>query len=172
MDAPLDHLGLRAVLDAVQRDHDLSQATPDPARPYGRRVLWAHAGVEVMLATWTRGRWCAPHDHGGALGVVRVLAGRGQHRRWSLAAGSLRITSTEPLVAGAELCCDATLIHSMGDDDGDVPLRTLHAYAPSLPSMTVYDLEATRTLDVDGNCGAWVPSLDRIRSARAGFHPR
>ena len=44
------------VIDALVRT--------DPTKPYGRRVLLDTPHVESMVARWTRGVECAPHDHG------------------------------------------------------------------------------------------------------------
>ena len=167
-------LGL-SELRALQDSADLPASVlaelkqPDPAHPYGRKVLLAGEGVEVMVATWTRGMPCVPHDHGGALGVVRVLQGRARHRVWKVEDGALELRKEHVAVAGDLLSCGADFIHSMGDDGADEPLMTLHMYAPTIDFMVVYDETAGQTLVVDGDCGAWIPPRERVRTSHPGM---
>ena len=162
-------LSSRLVVDADQR---AALALPDPAHPYGRRVLLAADRLEAMVATWTRGVFCNPHDHGGAVGAVKVLQGRARHRVWSIEDGALVLAREHTVEPGEVLACGSNLIHSMGDDGGDEPLMTLHLYTASIDFMMVYDDDTTHV--VDGSCGAWVPRdrPDQIRQSLAGIVPR
>ncbi len=126
---------------------------PDPSKPYGRRVLLATEKIEAMMATWTPRTWCAPHDHGGSVGGVRVLRGRARHRVFKREAGGLKVVREETVEEGEILRCGPTLIHQMRADEDE--LVTLHIYAGPIPFMRVY--EDGRTWIVDGRCGAWVP---------------
>jgi cysteine dioxygenase len=135
----------------------LSVAKTDTSKPYGRRVLFQNDDLEVMIASWTRGLPCAPHDHGGSSGAVRVLQGRSRHWVWALVDGVLQVVKEEVVTAGGVMVCGADMVHSMGDDDANVPLVTLHMYTKSVDHMVVYDLDALETLVVEGSCGAWVP---------------
>jgi cysteine dioxygenase len=135
----------------------LSVAKTDTSKPYGRRVLFQNDDLEVMIASWTRGVPCAPHDHGGSSGAVRVLQGRSRHWVWALVDGVLRVLKEEVVTAGGVMVCGADMVHSMGDDDANMPLVTLHMYTKSVDHMVVYDLDALETLVVEGSCGAWVP---------------
>jgi len=135
----------------------LSVAKTDTSKPYGRRVLFQNDDLEVMIASWTRGVPCAPHDHGGSSGAVRVLQGRSRHLVWALADGVLKVVKEEVVSAGGVMVCGADMVHSMGDDDANEPLVTLHMYTKSVDHMVVYDLDALETLVVEGSCGAWVP---------------
>lgn len=130
---------------------------PDPSHPYGRRVLIQSEVLESMLATWTPGAHCAPHDHGGSRGVVRVLRGVADHRIYKVVDGELVTVLTERVTAGNSLTAGPDLIHSMGDGGGEQPLVTLHLYTDPIDHMVVYDVERERTLVVDGGCGAWLP---------------
>jgi cysteine dioxygenase len=165
-------------LISLQESADLDRATlqglrkPDPAHPYGRKVLMGGDGVEVMVATWTRGVPCAPHDHGGALGAVQVLQGRARHRIWKVEDGALRLVKEHVALPGELLACGPDMVHSMGDDGDEEPLMTLHLYTPTIDFMVVYDQDADRTLVVDGDCGAWIPAPDRVRATAAGMRPR
>lgn len=151
------------------------QALPtrsDPARPYGRNVLLDSSGLEMMVAKWTPGTPCAPHDHGGAVGVVRVIRGRALHRIWAIRGAELEIVAEEQVEAGGLLLCGADLIHSMGDDGGDEPLVTLHAYLGGVPYMTVYDVNERSSLQVDGSRGAWIPEPCGVLARSAGYVTR
>jgi len=140
-------------------DKHLSQLVqPDPSKPYGRRVLLQNDVLESMLATWTRGVQCAPHDHGGSIGCVRVLSGVSRHRMYRVVDGALELVKEELVPAGEVIAAGPELIHSMGDGGAEEPLVTLHLYTDPIDHMVVYDLENQRTLVVDGGCGAWVPS--------------
>lgn len=141
-------------LDAAQR---AALALPDAAHPYGRRVLLADDLLEVMVATWTRGVPCAPHDHGGSVGAVRVLQGRARHKVWRVVDGALVLQAEHTVEAGGVLACGPDLIHSMGDDGAADPLMTLHLYTDSIDYMVVYEPALAQTHIVDGSCGAWVP---------------
>lgn len=129
----------------------------DPDKPYGRKVLLDGSSLEVMIAAWTRGVFCAPHDHGGSQGIVRVLQGRVRNRIYSVEHGELEVVREEVTGTDDLVVCGRNLIHAMGDDGADAPLVTLHMYTGPVQHMTVYDEDRRRTLKVDGGCGAWVP---------------
>lgn len=159
--------GVEPLAAELARLHDVAgwadRARFDPTVPYGRTVLLAEEGLEVMIAGWSRDRPCAPHDHGPGLGAVRVLAGRACHRRLWLDGGALRPDADERLGPGAVLRCPPGVIHQMQDDGADAALVTLHAYVGPTTPMTVYDLEHGRTQWLDGGCGAWPRPTDDPR---------
>jgi len=130
-------------------------ALPDHAHPYGRRVLLADPQLEVMIATWTPGVPCAPHDHGGSVGGVRVLRGQSRHRIYTIADGELVLCREHVASPGEILSFGPNLIHSMTSEDPDTPLMTLHFYTNAIEMMLVYT--DSETLAVEGSCGAWVP---------------
>jgi predicted metal-dependent enzyme (double-stranded beta helix superfamily) len=111
----------------------------------------------VMLACWNPGWACAPHDHGGAMGVVRILQGRCVQTSWRAGGGRLIEVARTRHETGEILACGAEAIHALATDADDPPMITLHAYTGAIEHMVVYDIERTRTLVVPGNCGAWVP---------------
>lgn len=123
--------------------------------PYGRTVVVAEEGFEVMVAGWSRELPCAPHDHGPGHGAVRVLQGRARHRGFVLEGGELVGGPDEVLEPGAVLRCRQAWIHQMQDDGGARPLVTLHLYAGTTVPMTVYDLERRCTQWLGPGCGAW-----------------
>lgn len=149
----LDFLGTdNPVFDEIR---GIAQA--DLNNPYGRRVLLETDALEMMVACWTPGHPCAPHDHGGSVGAVRVLQGRALHTTWSRADDGLSPARVERVEAGCTMPCDADMIHSMQDDGADLPLITLHMYTKSIDHMIVYDIANDETLVVEGSFGAWVP---------------
>lgn len=143
----------------------------DPHHPYGRRVLVSGPHVEAMLATWTRGVPCAPHDHGGSVGGVAIVQGEALHRVWRVSPEGLSPVAEERLRQGEVLACGPDLVHSMEDGGAAEPLVTLHLYAGPIGHMVVYDLERQRTLVVEGGCGAWLPydQPELIRAAHEGL---
>jgi cysteine dioxygenase len=153
-----------ADLHAAVASGDVSDAElapllmPAPFRPYGRNVFLDAPGFEAMIATWSRAYPCAPHDHGGSIGVVRVLRGAATHRTYALADGELRVTDERRVLRGQVIACAPDVVHSMVDAADPEPLVTLHLYAAPIDRMVVYDMAARRTLVVHGQCGAWVPT--------------
>jgi cysteine dioxygenase len=149
----------------------LGVAKTDTSKPYGRRVLFQNDDLEVMVAAWTRGVPCAPHDHGGSSGAVRVLQGRSRHLVWDFVDGALQVVKEEIVTPGGVMVCGADMVHSMGDDGASEPLVTLHMYTKSVDHMVVFDLEAGETLVVEGTCGAWVPrdQPEMVRSRIKGI---
>lgn len=144
-----------ALADAGPAEAWLAHARFDPAAPYGRTVLADEAGIELLIAGWSRGRPCAPHDHGPGQGAVRVLQGLARHQGYRLRAGELCAEVDEQLQAGDRLGCPRGFIHQMQDDGGPQPLVTLHLYVGTTVPMTVYDLERRCTQWLGPGCGAW-----------------
>jgi predicted metal-dependent enzyme (double-stranded beta helix superfamily) len=172
-----DPIELSAISSFLKKDDPVFEeiraiAVPDTAKPYGRRVLLQTDDLEVMVAEWTPGMSCAPHDHGGSRGVVRVLQGSSRHTIWGVTPDGLSNLQEERVSAGNTMLCGRDLVHSMMDDGADEPLITLHIYTRSIDHMVVYDAEAGETLVVEGACGAWVPhdAPEMIRCKKTGFH--
>ncbi len=169
----LDETDLRDVLSTVRlSDVALEELElPDSSQPYGRNVILRSPSLEVMVATWTAGISCAPHDHGGSVGAVLVLRGCGQHSLFRIRDGGLELASQHVVTGGEILNVSSELVHAMVDRDSQGPLMTLHLYTTAIDDMVVYDVPGRRTLVVDGSCGAWVPSEpgDLIRREVAGF---
>lgn len=136
----------------------LSQA--DVSKPYGRNVLFNHPRLEVMIATWTRGISCAPHDHSVSRSAIRVLQGRSHHRLFKVQNHQLVETLSERKSVQDVIRCAPLQIHAMGDDAGEAQLITLHAYSSGIDNMLVYDNGTT--MIVSGQCGAWVPDSSEL----------
>lgn len=142
--------------------------------PYGRTVVHADAGLELMIAGWSRGRWCAPHDHGEGYGAVMVLQGRAQHRGYVWHHGVPRPEPAERLGPGTVLRCPRGWVHQMRDDGDEHPLVTLHLYRGPTAPMVVYDLERERTQWLADGCGAWprAPEDPAVLRSASGLVPR
>lgn len=152
-------LGVEDLAAALARrepaERTLARARFDASVPYGRRVVCAADGLELMVAGWSRGRSCAPHDHGPGCGAVVVVQGRARHRAVGWRDGVLALEPAEVLRPGVVLRCPPGWVHQMQDDGGAQPLVTLHLYRGPTAPMVVYDLERARTQWLAEGCGAW-----------------
>lgn len=134
---------------------------PEPGRPYGRRLLAAGGGCELMIASWGVGSRSAPHDHGEARGLVAVLEGNFVERTWSCAPsiGVRDAVVSEPTVSavrragrGDVLPVDVGVFHDLGGVG-----TTLHVYRPAPSHVRLLDPARRRILVVDAEAGAWFP---------------
>ena len=69
-----------------------------------------------MVATWTRGVPCAPHDHHESRSAIRILQGRSHHRMFQCREGQL----VESLLSEKRQVMFYSIlkqIHAMGDDE-------------------------------------------------------
>src|SRR5688500_6686312 len=85
---------LREALIALARSFRLARhgVVPRAGEPYARTVLHRDARGEVMLATWSEGQACAPHDHGASSGAVLVLEGTFVETSYRMDQGQLEAT--------------------------------------------------------------------------------
>ena len=120
---------------------------PKDGEPYSRTVVHADARCEVMIARW-RGEWCAPHDHGGRRGLVRVVKGRVEEKSFG---SRPRVRS---LGANQSLTCGGTDVHALR---GDKDAVTVHAYAGKDADFRVYSEDLSRSWTVPSSHGAWLP---------------
>jgi hypothetical protein len=140
--------------------------TASPGRPYGRAVLLEASDGEIMLASWEAGARSAPHDHGGARGVVLVLAGTFAERVF--AAGPWGpLTSVYPANEcreGDVVLVGETVVHEMSNvAHGARGGLTLHFYvgvSGPLGPARLFDGERRVTVETHG--GAWLPADDAI----------
>ncbi len=162
------------VLRARPGDRWRSDVRFDAQVPYGRTTVLAREAVELMVAGWTRGRPCAPHDHGDAIGAVQVLQGRAVQRGFSLSDGRLVPGPEQVFEPGDIVRCARGIIHQMWDSGGARPLITMHLYVGPTEPMVVYDLEHQRTQWLVGSCGAWPRANGDPKVSRwvPGFVPR
>lgn len=130
------------------------RAAPSAGRPYGRVPLHHGARGEVMLASWQPGVRCAPHDHGGASGLVLVLAGRFEERLFALDGPALAAPrEVRRWRAGEAIAVARDVVHDM--QSAEPVGLTLHLYPGDAAPARVYDAEARCTYLVRG--GAWLP---------------
>ncbi len=145
----------------------LRASAPEPISPYpySRRTLAASADCEVMLARWSAGRACAPHDHGNSAGWVFFIDGRFRELDFRENGGGLAGGAEIVHEAGSHVAVRPDEIHSCVCDDFGL---SLHVYYPRIRGMRVFDLARRRTLVVADECGAWVPaSSEHIRKVTA-----
>lgn len=124
--------------------------------PYGRRVLYQDAVMEVILMNWDENSECLPHDHGGSEGWVKILKGCASHGYYSSKNITPKLTNEEHLSEGTVIFAPKRMIHSMANKSSD-PLVTLHFYFPPISNMEVFDIAAERSAIVSSDCGAWWP---------------
>jgi hypothetical protein len=129
---------------------------PEPAlgEPYGRRVLHQGELGEVLLAGWPRGGRSAPHDHGGASGLVVVLTGWFRERTYRFDGDALVVAGESELPPRGWTSAGPGVIHELYARTKGL---TLHFYAPGIDAMRVYDVQQRTTFVVVGKGGAWLP---------------
>jgi cysteine dioxygenase len=129
--------------------------------PYGRKPLFTSDEVEVIVMNWAVGRVCAPHDHGRSFGWIRVVTGSVLNTLYTLDQDDKPVAFKSVLEpTGSFMFAPRSAIHSMGSV-GNQRTVTLHAYAPCIHGMIVYDLAKCAACVVSDDCGAWWPSDQR-----------
>ncbi len=126
----------------------------DPSYPYSRAVLSASPECEVMLARWSGGRTCAPHDHGASSGWVFYLEEDFEEQGYEWRAGELAPAWTAVHLAGSYTEVREQEIHSCVCRGSGL---SLHIYFPRIANMRVFDFDERRTITVADDCGAWIP---------------
>ena len=102
-------------------------------RTWRRLPAQSDAEVELWLITWPVGTSTGWHDHGSAGGAFTTLRGSLREYSWN---GSVHVRTLDQ---GQGRHFDASHIHDVVNV-GTEPAVSLHAYSPSLPAMTRYDL--------------------------------
>ena len=127
--------GIRRVLEqATLTPTDLANFVRTDARRYHRgRVAW-RPSFEVLVMTWLPGQCSPPHDHGGSICAMRVMAGRALERTWRVATDGLADPCMDETVdTGRTVAGDDASVHSVHNAATDgPPMVTLHVYAPPL----------------------------------------
>ena len=141
---------------------------PLAGQPYGRRVLFHDGqGGEVMLATWHGHARTAPHEHGGAHGLVFVVSGTFEEREHTREGNGLgAVRSSRTWREGDGIVVAPEIVHDMTSQTKGV---TLHVYAGALAPFSLYDLARRETVRATG--GAWLPA-DSVLSRDAWEGPR
>ena len=164
---------LRHELSSLDFAHVVRRALP--GRPYGRAVLVEERASEVMLASWEEGARSAPHDHGGARGVVLVLQGTFAERVYAAGAtGPLSsVYPANECHEGDVVLVGETVVHEMGNvAHGARGGLTLHFYvgvSGPLGPARLFDGERRVTVETRG--GAWLPADDIVRELPWSVRP-
>lgn len=108
-------------------------------RTWRRLPAQSDADVELWLITWPVGTGTGWHDHGSASGAFTTLRGTLTEYSWN------GLVHVRTLAAGQGRHFDASHIHDVVNA-GTEPAVSLHAYSPSLPAMTRYELVGGRLL--------------------------
>jgi len=161
-----DLRGAAPLSEEVRAELLALRAGPEPDEPYGRRMLHRDETGEVMLAGWGADAECAPHDHAGGVGVVRVLAGAFTETDWVWRDGILTPGPSRRWGVGESIPVVAGGIHSMAAHGAGT---TLHLYRPAISGMRVFDPARRQTLSVSDDCGAWVPRNEALILARVDW---
>ncbi|RYZ79861.1 MAG: hypothetical protein EOP04_26955 [Proteobacteria bacterium] len=140
---------------SIQKLRGLSVPSITMDQPYGRHVLFQTDQCEVMLASWSKGAECAPHDHGFSKGLVWLVDGNFRETHYELGKNLSVLGKSILRKSGTILNVTPGDIHSMVALDGGI---SLHIYSPAIQDMKVFDPNLRRTLSVTGDCGAWVPT--------------
>jgi predicted metal-dependent enzyme (double-stranded beta helix superfamily) len=83
------------------------------------------------------GQTTSVHDHGGAYGAVRVLAGALYERRYIVSDDRARLVSTEHHGPGTVFATTRDTIHELAAT-AHRPAMTLHVYAPNISSTRAF----------------------------------
>jgi uncharacterized NAD(P)/FAD-binding protein YdhS/predicted metal-dependent enzyme (double-stranded beta helix superfamily) len=138
----LDALGPKPSIAGIQRaleqahltQADLAHFVRTDTRRYHRgRVAW-RSSFEVLVMTWLPGQCSPPHDHGGSICAMRIMAGRALERTWHVAEDGLADPCMdETFDTGRTVAGDDASVHSVHNPATDgPPMVTLHVYAPPL----------------------------------------
>jgi hypothetical protein len=117
----------------------------DPESRWHQRI-YRDPRVDVWLISWLPSQGTQLHDHGGSAGSFTVLSGRlteavhvGTRPR-----GRLRDFRHE---AGATVAFGPSYVHDVRNLD-DAPAVSVHAYSRPLTSMTYYDVDGGRLVEL------------------------
>ena len=106
-------------------------------RTWRRLPAQSDADVELWLITWPAGTSTGWHDHGSAGGAFTTLRGTLTEYSWN------GLVNVRTLTEGQGRHFDPSHIHDVVNL-GAEPAVSLHAYSPSLPAMTRYELVGGR----------------------------
>ncbi len=136
-------------------------AGPPGIFPYGRSPLFQSNDVEVLVMNWAPMRECAPHDHGGSFGWIKLMAGTAQHILYTLNQDDVPVPYLERVeCAGSMYFAPRGQVHAMANHTHHRML-TVHVYSPPIANMMVYDLAKCAACVVSDDCGAWWPTAQR-----------
>lgn len=111
------------------------------------RRIYRDRRVDVWLISWLPDQGTQLHDHGGSSGAFTVVSGRlaeAVYVRTGRDAGRLREREHR---TGRSVGFDARYVHDVRNLS-DQPAISVHAYSPTLTSMTYYDLDAGELVEL------------------------
>jgi hypothetical protein len=120
-------------LEGALRAHG-EDSGPDGGRAYTRLV--DTPDLELWLIEWGPSTFLDLHDHGGAIGAIRMVRG-------NLLETFTDLTSRAPLGSrvlgvGDTVAIASDHVHEIWNGSGEIAL-SLHGYSPRLAKMTYYD---------------------------------
>ena len=143
------------------------------ADSYGRKLVYADAGFEIMVMSWQPGDFSAIHDHGYAQwGAVQIF-GAAEHATFRIHAEELQTTARWRVKPGTVLPVDHDLIHQMGNSSAESFL-SLHIYgeeedcASITADARIFDPIAAEIMRVDGGVFFALPEEYIVRT-EAGY---
>jgi hypothetical protein len=131
---------LVSVLEGIDVSHEdfAAIARWDTAK-YVRTPLLRTDAFECLLLTWLPGQRTAIHDHGDAIGAVRVLSGSVCERTFVVLDGIAQVERRVTHVAGSVFGAAKGVVHDLGVPlDREQAGMSLHVYAPDLAGLRTY----------------------------------
>jgi uncharacterized NAD(P)/FAD-binding protein YdhS len=164
-----------AIIDAVEtsgvRIEDVAPFILPTPHPYGRRRVARTDDFEVLVMTWLPGQCTGVHDHAGAASVFKILQGTAREMIFEQKPDSLVRPHTSRQLHLGDIGCDAgSVIHEVNNDsDAELPLVSLHVYAPPLPEMRRFARRSERHESVAAFRRGCDPSTPVIAIVGGGF---
>jgi cysteine dioxygenase len=113
---------------------DVSKFVNFSDKSYTRNLIYKSDLFEVMLLCWKKGQVSGVHDHNGSFGIVKVLAGVIEEKKFDFS--SLGLSSSVNLSANEiSQISDHIGCHSLGCKEQAV---TLHVYSPPIEKCNSY----------------------------------
>lgn len=115
-------------------------------RKYARNLIARSAYAELLLLCWRPGQRTPIHDHGGSVGVVKVIEGLLTETMFERAPeGHVRPYSTYRRGSGIITGADVPDIHQLLNlEPVGRDMVTLHCYAPPLSVLNTYSPRSGR----------------------------
>jgi Cysteine dioxygenase type I len=168
-------LSERAIINAVEtsgvRLEDVAPFILPTPHPYGRRRVARTDDFEVLVMTWLPGQSTGVHDHAGAASVFKILQGTAREMIFEQKPDTLvRPRASRQLHLG-DIGCDAgSVIHEVNNDaDAELPLVSLHIYAPPLPEMRRFARHGERHESVAAFRSGCDPATPVVAIVGGGF---
>ena len=145
---------------------------------YGRKLVYADHGFEVMVMSWQPGDFSAIHDHGYTQwGAVQIF-GPAEHATFRIEDNKLETTAPWQGVPGSILPVQHDLIHQMGNPSQQ-PFLSLHIYGleEEVVSITgdarLFDPVQAKIQRVDGGVFFALPpdQISKIEQGYLGDYP-